>query len=141
MAAATADREAQRSEGRLKAYGVAADTVIHKGTLVGLNADGYLVPMADEAGLVFAGLACDRADNGGGADGARRCRVYKDGEYELFYAGGDATAALAGREVLAQDDQTVDEDAGLTDNDYVVGAVTEVVSPTRVRVRIDNYVR
>jgi hypothetical protein len=141
MAAATADREAKRSEGKLKAYGVAASTAIRKGTLVGLNASGYLVSMADAANLTFVGVAYEGVDNSSGANGARQARVYKEGEFEFAYGGGDAAVAKLGNEVFAQDNQTVDEDAALTTNDYKVGALVEVVSASKVRVRIDNYVR
>ena len=141
MAAATADREAKRSEGRLKSYPVAASTTIYKGTLVGLNSSGYLVSMSDTASLKFVGVAYEKCDNSAGSNGTKSCRVEKSGEYEFAYAGGDATQALGGQEVYAQDNQTVDEDAALTTNDYKVGSVAEVVSTSKLRVRIDNYVR
>lgn len=141
MAAAAADRDPKRQEGALKSYPVAASTTIYKGTLVGLNSSGYLVSMSDTAGLKFAGVAYEKIDNSAGANGAKSARVEKSGEYELAYAGGDATQALVGQEVYAQDNQTVDEDAALTTNDYKVGSVAEFISAAKLRVRIDNYVR
>lgn len=140
MSAATADREAKRSEGKLKSYPVAATTTIYKGTLVGLNSSGYLVPMSDAASLLFAGVAAEKVANSGSA-GDKSCRVHREGEFEFAYAGGDAAQARVGELAYAQDDQTVDEDASLTTNDYPVGEIVEVVSTTKVRVAIAAHLR
>jgi hypothetical protein len=58
----------------------------------------------------------------------------------MVYLGGDATDALIPDEVYAKDDQTVDEDATQTTADVKVGRIVEVVSTTKVRIRIDAYV-
>lgn len=139
MAAASADREALRQDGELKGYKVKGSTTIYKGTLVGVNAAGYALPMSDTAGLIFVGVAYEKVANTG-SDGDKTCRVHKKGEFEFAYAGGDASIARVGDVVLAQDDQTVDEDAALTTNEYRVGVVTEYISAAKVRVRIDNHV-
>lgn len=143
MTAATADRDAQRSEGTLKSYLVDGGSTIYKGTLVGTNSAGYLVPMADASGLGFVGVAAQKADNASGADGALSCLVECEGEYEFVYAGGDAAQTLVDGTtvVYAQDDQTVDEDASLTTNDYPVGVIVEVISTTKVRVKISAHLR
>ncbi len=135
MGAASANREARRTDGKLKSFLVAAATTIYKDTLVGVNADGYLVPMSDAAGLSFVGVAAEYVTNAG-ANGAKRCLVRRDGEYTFAYAGGNATQANVGDLVYAQDDQTVDEDASLTTNDYPVGHIVEVLSATEVRVDV-----
>lgn len=141
MTAAIADRDPRRSDGRLKRLPLAAGVRVYKGTLVGVNSGGYLVPMSDTAGLLFTGVALEGADNTGGAAGAVHARVQKDGEFELAYSGGDASQAKVGQTVFCQDDQSVDEDAALTTNDYSVGIIVEVISGALVRVRIDNYTR
>lgn len=141
MAAASANRDDKRQDGKLKAHLVAASTTIYKGTLTCHNATGYLKPGADTASFKFAGVAYEKGDNSDGADGDLECRVEKDGEYELAYNGGDATQALLGQEVYIVDDQTVDEDAAVTTNDIKCGVITEVISVSKVRVRIDNYAR
>jgi hypothetical protein len=46
-----------------------------------------------------------------------------------------------GELAYAQDNQTVDEDASLTTNDYPVGEIVEVVSATHVRVLIAPHLR
>jgi hypothetical protein len=141
MAAASANRDDKRQDGKLKAHLVAASTTIYKGTLTCHNATGYLKPGADTASFKFAGVAYEKCDNSDGADGDLECRVEKYGEYEFAYNGGDATQALLGQEVYIVDDQTVDEDAAVTTNDIKCGVITEVISVSKVRVRIDNYAR
>lgn len=141
MAAATANREDKRQDGKLKAHPVAAATVLYKGTLACHNASGYLKPGADTASFKFAGVTYEKCDNNSGANGDQECRVEKTGEYEFVYNGGDATQALVGQEVYVVDDQTVDEDAAVTTQDLKCGVITEVVSVSKVRVRIDNYAR
>ena len=64
-----------------------------------------------------------------------------DFEFEFVYNGGDATQALVGQEVYIVDDSTVDEDATVTTNDIKCGVISEFISTTKVRVRIDNYAR
>jgi hypothetical protein len=139
--AAAADRDVERSAGKVKRYLVDDGDVIYKGTLVGVNAAGYLVPMSDTASLIYVGVAAQSGDNSAGADGAIGVLVEKEGEFGFVYAGGDATIAKIGDEVYAQDDQTVDEDDSLTTTDYKVGVIQEVISTTHVRIRIDNYVK
>jgi len=140
MAAATAARDAQRQDGLLKAHKMAA-VKLFKGTLACHNATGYLAKGADTANFKFAGVTYETVDNSGGAAGALECRVFKTGEFEFVYNGGDAGQALLGLEVYVVDDQTVDEDAAVTTNDIKCGVISEVVSATKVRVRIDNYAR
>lgn len=139
--AAAAAREAKRSEGLLKSYKVDGGSVIYKETLVGVNAAGYLVPMSDTSGLEFVGVAFETVDNSAGSDGDLSCRVWTEGEFEFLYAGGDAAQTLVPNLVYAQDDQTVDEDASLTTNDYPVGVIREVVSATKVRVFVSAHLR
>jgi hypothetical protein len=138
MAAAAADREAKRSDGKLKGHLMAA-VRIYKGTLVCQNAAGYLAPGADAASFKFAGVAYEGADNSAGAAGAKTCRAEKTGEYLFTYGPGGATQALLGKEVFIVDDSTV-TDASTTNN-IKCGAVEEVISATLLRIRIDCYVR
>ena len=138
MAAAAADREAKRSDGKLKGHLMAA-VRIYKGTLVCHNASGYLAPGADTANFKFAGVAYEAVDNSAGAAGGKTCRAEKSGEYLFVYGPGGATQALLGKEVFIVDDSTVTDAA--TTNNIKCGAVEEVVSATQLRIRIDNYVR
>lgn len=137
MAAATAAREDKRSEGRLKSFDVAA-VAVYKGTLVGLNSSGYLTSMLHStASLRFRGVCVDTKDNSGGSAGDMEARVWQDGEYEFVYNGGDAAQALVGEKAYAVDNQTVDEDPTTVTNEYPIGTIVEVISTTKVRVRIE----
>lgn len=138
MAAATANLSNEVSATLPVVYPVAADTVIYSGTLVGTNATGYLVAMSDAASLTFRGVAVDNIVNTGGAAGILSCRVRRTGVFEFEYAGGDATTALLGSRVYAQDNQTVDEDVTLTTNDYAVGRIVAVKSVRIVTVDIGS---
>ena len=140
MSAATAAREAKRSDGLMKAFQVAASTTIYKGTLVGTKSDGYLASMAHgTSGMTFQGVAYETIDNSAGADGAKKCRVERWGEYELVYNGGDAAQGNVGDEVYVLDNQTVDEDPATVTNQYKVGEVVECISATLIRVNITGY--
>src|SRR5579883_883593 len=121
MAAATADRDDQRSEGRLKALGVAAATLVYKGILVGCNAAGYLVPLEDTAGLTFQGVSFERADNtvGAAANGSISCRVRLDGEFLFSYPGAGALQAQVGGPAYLVDDNSVTSDPTATLNAYL----------------------
>lgn len=141
MAAASANREGKEQDGVLKAHSVAASTTIYKHTLTCHNATGWLKPGADTASFKFAGVAHEKCENSSGSNGDKLCRVKKRGEFEFVYNGGDATQALVGQEVYIVDDQTVDEDATVTTVDIKCGVISEFISTTKVRVRIDNYAR
>lgn len=141
MSATTAGRDAKRSEGKLKAYPIAASTTIYKDTLVGLNSGGYLVNMSDTGSLNFVGVAFEGMSNAAGSNGDKKARVWGEGEFEFAYLGGDASEAKVGLLCYAQDNQTVDEDAANTTNDYPVGIITEFVSTTKVRVYVSKHLR
>ncbi|MFN3652220.1 MAG: hypothetical protein ACK47B_21795 [Armatimonadota bacterium] len=136
MAAATKDREAKRQDGTLKAEPMAVAKVF-KGTLVNHNAAGYAAPAGANANETFAGVAYEAADNTGGAVGDKKVRVEKVGEYEFVAAG--IVQADVGKEVYVTDDQTVQIAAPA--NAIKCGVISEYVSATRVRIRIDNYAR
>ena len=69
------DRNTPMKGGELVAVPVAAGAVIDGGTLVAVNATGFAVPAAGTSGLTVVGVAGERVDNTGGADGAAMCRV------------------------------------------------------------------
>ncbi|HPW22172.1 MAG TPA: hypothetical protein PLE61_15335 [Vicinamibacterales bacterium] len=121
----------------LKRAPVAATTTIYKDTLVGWNADGYLAPMAHgTAGMVFAGVAIEKADNSAGQNGDVTCRYRRRGEFSLVGAG--LAQSDVGSVAYAVDDQTITVDPSDTTNDYAVGRIVEVVSATEARVDIDE---
>lgn len=138
MSAASADRNAGKKDGVIVSYKVDTNTQIYKDTLVSLVA-GYLQPADDTSGDLFAGVAMENVDNNPGAAGALNCRVWKQGVFTFVY-GGTATQADVGKAVYAVDDQTVDL-VGVTTNDILVGYITEVLTATSVRVRINRAVQ
>lgn len=137
MAALTADRDAKREEGAMQAYQMAASTTIYKGSLVALNTSGYAVPGADTVSFLFAGVAFEKVANTGSA-GDKKVRVHKEGDFEFNFS-GTATQADVGKEVTIADDQTVAL-AATTTNDVVCGRISEFISATKVRVRINRAV-
>lgn len=139
MAAATADRDGQKTEGKVKSLDVKAAVTLFKNTLAGWNA-GYLQPLAHgTSGLRFAGVTQHKADNADGDDGDIECKIERHGEWEFVYNGGNADETLLGKTAYAIDDQTVDEDPSTVTNEYAVGEIVEIVSATKVRIQIDGY--
>ncbi len=138
MAALTTDRNTEYSLGDLLSIPVAANKCIFAGSLVCADAQGYAVPAADEAGLLFAGVATARADNTDGLAGERSVVVRRRGRYRFDYRGSLTQAAL-GAKLYAADDQTVDEVAHVT-NDVLVGVVDRVEGAGQCWVSIDSAV-
>ncbi len=138
MSAATADRQIVTipSLALLSLY-VAADTRVFGGTLACQDDDGYLVPGADTAGLQFAGVIADQADNRDGAAGAIRAECYRRGAFRFDIAAAADTDL--GRPVFVVDDQTVGFDTSSSVDAHVYcGRVAQVESATKVWVEIDS---
>lgn len=138
MAALTSDRNTEYSLGDLLSIPVAAETRIFAGSLVCSNADGYAVPAADTAGLVFEGVATAQADNRNGADGDLNVVVKRRGRYRLDCASALDQSALSAQ-VYAEDDRTVAV-AGDVDNDVAVGVIDKVEGAGDCWVSIDAAV-
>ncbi|HUU57806.1 MAG TPA: hypothetical protein VMW93_10720 [bacterium] len=132
----TANYDAERKDGILVAYKVAARAVIYKGAMVCLNSRGYAVPAADEPGLRFAGFAYERGDNAAGGDGDVSVRVWKDGSFRVAMS----SPAL---EDLGADAYIVDDNAVALDTSHSVwaGTIVEIPADGVVRVLIRNAVR
>lgn len=138
MAALTSDRNTEYSLGDLLSIPVAAETRIFAGSLVCSNADGYAVPAADTAGLIFEGVATAQADNRNGAGGDLNVVVRRRGRYRLDCASALDQSALSAQ-VYAEDDQTVAV-AGDVDNDVAVGVIDKVEGAGDCWVSIDAAV-
>ena len=107
MSALAVDRETpvQGQVIRSRPYKMAA-VEIFAGSLVALNAAGYLTPAANTAGLRVVGVAQTTIDNSAGAAGDETM-VVDEGVF-LFENGSPAlTQAHVGSTIFAQDDQTV----------------------------------
>ncbi len=136
MTALTANHDAERKDGILVAYKVAARTVIYKGALVCLNAAGYAVPAADEAGLTFVGVAYERGDNAAGEDGDVSARVWKDGSFRV--AMRSPRLGDLGAPAYVVDDNTVALSAA---HAVSAGTIVEIPADDVVRVLIRNAVK
>ena len=135
MGALTEDRNTPRKDGVEIALPVVADDCIYGGSLVAVNAAGYLNPGSDTVGLIFAGVASERADNTGGAAGDIDCKVRRKGMH--LFAIAAATVANLGDAVYLVDDQTVGL-AATTTNDIKCGTIWGIESATQVWVDIET---
>ncbi|NLW49849.1 MAG: hypothetical protein GXY85_03275 [Candidatus Brocadiaceae bacterium] len=138
MTALTSDRVTGYSLGDLLAIPVAGGECIYCGALVCANADGCAVPAADAAGLVFEGIATERADNDNGDDGDVHVVVRRRGRFRLDYRGALTQAAMAAR-VCAVDDHTVDAANNVT-HEVHVGRIDRIEGPGECWVYIDGAV-
>ena len=118
-----------------------ANELVYKGTLMDVQADGYVGQIADTDALIFAGVSAETKDNSEGSDGDLNIDIYIKGIFEFKTTG----AAIAWVGTLAYADlanadsgQRVLNSTGGT-NPVCVGRIVEYVSATRVRVRIDGY--
>lgn len=131
MSALTADKEVSRKDGSIVSHPVSGSVTIYKGALCKITAAGYLAPMAAEAGAFMAGVAYESTVNSGSA-GAKVCRVWADGIFEL--AGTGFAQSDVGSSVYASDDQTVSTTQG--SNEILVGKIVSFISSTKVAVKI-----
>jgi hypothetical protein len=128
MSALTKDRATSYREGIEVEYPVAASAKIFAGSLVCVNANGYVVPAADTSGYRFVGVAMEQADNASGANGDKVVRLRRFGVFEFDAA--SITQAMVGEAMYAVDDHTFDDAAGPT-NDIKVGTLVRYVSATK----------
>lgn len=124
-----------------------------KGSLLMINAAGYVVMMTDTAtGDMFAGVAAETRDNrykvendadsGAAAAGDKEINVWVSGTFVFKHAGANQTdvglpAFWSGAVVDAQ--QTIESATTAATHDFMVGQITKLESATRVRIRIDGY--
>ena len=114
MTALAADRTTPKRLGHQVNLPVAASAVIYAGALVCVNSSGYAVKGSTSTTLKAVGVAKARVDNTGGADGALRIEVDRQGCH-LFAnsASGDLIALSdVGASVYIVDDQTVAKTSG-----------------------------
>jgi hypothetical protein len=123
-------------------YKIAASTTIYKGALVGVNANGFLVPMSHAAAnLKFVGIAEETVENAG-SNGAKSCRVSKSGG-GVYVDLSSTTQASIGAEVYAKTDNELQiNTSGLT-SEYRVGTIVALEQTSTgvagLRIRIDRH--
>lgn len=111
MAALTAERdtlEKASSFAMLHNKGVAASVKIYQGSLVVVDATGYLAPATTATTLVAAGIALETVDNSSGSAGDVNC----DFRSGIFKVANDGDINADDEDVLCNlvDDQTVSLD-------------------------------
>ncbi len=136
MTALTENFDAERKDGILVIYQVAGGATVYKGAMVGLDADGFAVPAADAAGMLFVGYAYEKADNADGADGDLSVRVWKDGSF--LAAKSAAVRSDLGKAAYIVDDNTV---ALTTSHSILAGTIVEVPASDAVRVLVRAAVK
>lgn len=114
---------------------------IYEGTLLEINASGYVQQVSDTDALVFAGVAAETKKNSGGSAGDKKLKVRITGIVELKSSGlalsnvgGLAYVALASVDA----GQTVLPSTAGT-NPVVVGRFVEYISATKGRVLITGF--
>lgn len=133
MTEAAANRDAGKIDGDLCEGGVEASDTIYKGTMLMWNANGYLTPMTDASGNVFAGVS-DGDAVGGDASGNIKVKYWRKGAFEFVLSGAGIT--IIGDEVAAADDQTVKTTAGASTK---VGRVVKYLNADKIYIDIGGY--
>lgn len=90
MTALSAHADIAMKNGELVLYGVEASTTIYMGSLVGINATGWIEPAAANlASQTFAGIAADGTLATSTTAGAIKLLVWRKGAFELPVTGID----------------------------------------------------
>lgn len=129
--ALTANKEVSHFiDQELREFQLATNVKIYKGALCSVKSTGYVAPLT--AGENFAGLSYELSDNTGGANGAKKVRMYTLGDFELTVS-GLATTDI-GRPVFANDDATLAFTGSA--NSYI-GVIEGYVAANTAVVRLD----
>jgi hypothetical protein len=136
--ALTQDKKSEYKDGVEASYPVNEGSKIFAGALVAFDTNGDIIPGADTAGLVFAGVSLEYIDNSGGADGALNVLVRRKGVYRMK-SSSSLTKANVGNKVFLVDDQTVGL-AATTTNDVFCGVIAEFISSSEAWIDIEPAV-
>lgn len=139
MTALAADKSIERRDGVAVGLPVEEATKIYGGALCCVNAAGYVVPGADTAGLIFAGVSEEQKDNTLGADGDLTVELRRRGLFKVAL-GHTITQANVGDNVFLVDDQTVDLAANTT-NDIYCGVIAEFISGSYAWIDIEPAIK
>ncbi|AKU21879.1 hypothetical protein [Massilia sp. NR 4-1] len=104
----TSDRNTPFRDAEIISVPMAANAKIFGGALTVANATGFAAPGSTATTLTYLGRAEDKADNTGGADGAKAVLVRRKRAFKFSNFPGDAvTQADLGKTCFIVDDQTV----------------------------------
>lgn len=109
MAATTQDRNTLARSGKLRAFPVAAATVIPGGVIACLNASSLLVNGSTSNAQICVGVTVRRADNGSGVAGQVKAEVERGvfGPFANSASGDQITLQDVGNDCYIVDNQTV----------------------------------
>jgi len=134
MTALATDKKIEYTEGVEVPVPVDGGSKIFAGANACFNAAGFLVPGADTAGLIYAGVSRSSIDNSLGQDGDESAVVRRRGLFLMELATA-ITQANVGDNVFLVDDQLVDL-AGNVTNDIFCGIIAQYVDTTHAFIDI-----
>jgi hypothetical protein len=120
--------------GTIQSYKVAAAVHIYRFAAVVLRDDGFLYPAVEDISDTYkqlvVGLAQEEIDNTLGANGAKKCRVRREGRV-IRQCATTVVQSLIGKLACLKNDVTVQK---YTDSSgqVVMGRITELYSSTEV---------
>ena len=128
-------------DGRMSAWPMGASQTIYSGSAVNNDTSGNAVFFTARQAALFLGVAAETVTNGATA-AANKVQVWHTGAHVFDCASADAT--WLGVEVYASTGTSGTSRAVINSADGLTGAtkvgrVVEVISATKVRVRIDGY--
>lgn len=135
MTALTEDKGLEYREGVELSCPVDDGDTIYGGAFVSVNADGYLVDGADEAGQIFMGIALEQKDNSDGSDGDLTCQILRRGLVKALFDTA-ITQANVGDNAYLVDDQTVDVVGNVT-HAIFCGIIAEYIDTTHAWIDIE----
>ena len=139
MTALTQDRDPRRKEGLLGSGPAYQSVKLYGGALAMWNSSGYIIPGADTASCIFAGVVNKQVDNSSGSSGDKTVEFWRNGLF-LVTLGHTISQANVGDQVYLSDDQTVDV-AAQTTNDIYCGIIAEYVDTTHAWIDIQPAVQ
>lgn len=139
LGALSADKKIEYTEGVEVPFDVLNAVVIYGGSHVCVNANGYAVPGADTAGLIYVGEALERVDNTLGSAGDKKVVVRRRGLVRMTFQTAISIANV-GDNVFLYDDDKVDL-AGNVTNDIFCGIIAGYIDTTHAWVDIEPAIR
>ena len=131
--ALTANREVDRYvDQELRSYPIKGSTHVYKGSLVGLDANGYARPLT--AGDQAVGLAYEEANNTSVNDGAEDLRVFTQGDFVHALQG--AQRSNIGDAVYASDEETL---TFTVTGNSLVGVCVDRPATDQIILRLNPY--
>lgn len=122
--AVTAARKTEERAGKQFSYPVEEGVVIHKGSMVALNAAGFAVPVTESTALNGAGMAEESVDNTDGADGAVRVTIrYGCFKWTNGTSGDAIVRADVGSNAYGVDNSTVSD---VATGRSIVGTIVDI---------------